>query len=321
MSFDNESEAVTQDYFAMGSETQDVYYRDSVLLNKLLKNQQGIYKKIPGGKVTRVPLVYDVAEGGAWDRYDSLKKTDKQMVDSAQFWLKNYHSVAVVNQVSEWENSGPSAFVDLVVTKIAGAQKKISKDLGEDLYSSADDEGKLLTGLLSLCNTTTTRAYGNITEDGLVASDGTKPWAGVVNSTSTVMSLEAMQSLRSSAKVGNGDSDKPNLFVTTETLFNKISRILQAQQRFTASNDPTVLGFTSLLIDGATMVVDDYCPANHCFALNTNHIGFGVQVDFTRGKWKEEDAPPSRYMHIIWRGNMLCNHRKAHAVHTALTVS
>lgn len=319
---DNEVAAVTQDYFAMKQAT-DIYYQDSVLLAKLLKQKAGLFLTIPGGEYFRVPLIYDIAEGGAWGKHDSLKNSDRQMVDAAKFTQKNYDGVAVLNQVSEWENSGPEAVISLVTTKIQGAQNRVSQDLGKAIYSASGDDGIQLTGLLALCNTSATTPYGALTTNGVVASDGTKPWAGVVNSASTVISLEAIQNLRSSAKVGNGDRDKPGLFVTTETLYNKLERILQVQQRFTSADDIKALGFTGLTISGATVVVDDYCPAGHCFALNLRYVGFGIQsdVNFAKTPWVQSTTPLSRAMHILWRGNLVCNNRKAHAVHTALTVA
>ena len=317
---DAEIDAVTQDYFAMKT-AQDIYYWPSVLLTKLLKQKEGLYREIPGSVYARLPLVYDISDGGAFGRNDSLKNTDRQLVDAARFKMKNYSSVAVLNWVSEQENSGPEAVIDLVTTKIQGAQNKISKDLGSDLYSAAGDDDIQLTGLKSLANTSTTTAYGGLTEAGVVATDGTKPWAAKVTSTSTVVDLAAIATLRSSGKVGNGDRDKPDIAVTPEDIFQKVARILQVQQRFTTSDSIELKGFTSLMVEGLTMTADDFCPANHMFALNTNYIGFGVQVNFKRLPWVSSTAPLSRTMHIIFRGNMLCNHRRAHATHTALTTS
>lgn len=323
MSFtDQEIAAVTQDYFLMKS-AQDIYFRDSVLLNKMLKQKTGLYKEVPGSEYSRVPLVYDIAEGGAWGKFDSLKNTDRQMVDAAKFNLKNYDGVAVLNQVSEWENSGPEAMIDLVTVKIQGAQNRVTQDLGKDLYSAASDDAIVLSGLLALCNSSTSTQYGGVATNDIVATDGSKPWAGVVNSTSTVVSLEAIQALRSSAKVGNGDSDKPSMFVTTESLYNKVERLLQVQQRFVSDSEIKALGFTGVQVAGGTLVVDDYCPAGYMFALNMNYIGMAVQsnVNFAKTPWVQSTAPLSRSMHILWRGNLICNHRKAHAVHTALTLS
>lgn len=319
---DAEIAAVTQDYFASKSAT-DIYFTDSVLINKMLKGKEGLYREIPGSEYIREPIVYDVAEGGAWGKFDSLKNSDRQMVDAAKFTHKNYDGVAVLNQVSEWENSGEEAIIKLVTVKIQGAQNRVSQDLGKDFYSNASDDAKTLTGILGMCDSTATRTYGGLTTNDVVSADGTKPWVGNTNSTSTVISLEAIQSLRSSAKVGNGDKDKPGLYLTTQTLWDKVERILQIQQRFVQADEIKTLGFTGLMIAGGALVVDDYCPAGHMFALNMRFIGFGVQagVNFQKTPWIQSTAPLSRSMHILWRGNLLCNNRRAHAVHTALTTS
>ena len=318
---DNELAAVTQDYFLM-KEAEDIYFVDSVLLNKMLKGKAGLYRDIPGSEYSRVMLVYDIAEGGAWGRNDSLKTSDRQMIDAAKFTLKNYDGVAVLNQVSEWENSGPEAALDLVLTKIQGAQNRVTKDLGTDLYSAAADTDIIISGLRAMCDPDSTRIYGTLKTDDIVATDGTKPWVGKTVTTSTLASIEAVQALRSLAKIGNGDKDKPGMFVTTQDIWDKLERILQVQARYVPSAEMTALGFSGLTIAGGTMVVDDYCPAGHMFGLNLEKVGFGVQedVNFSRTPWVQSLAPMSRSMHILWRGNMITNNRKAHAVYTNLTL-
>jgi len=65
-----------------------------------------------------------------------------------------------------------------------------------------------------------------------VAADGTQPWQGKTISDATSMGLDILQTLRSTAKVSDGRDGKPNVAVTTESLYNTVSRALQAQQRY-----------------------------------------------------------------------------------------
>lgn len=316
-----EIEEVTNDIFMLDNgKATDIYYNSSFLLDRMLKKKSGLYKKLNGGGRIRVPLEYDIAEGGSFTRTDALSNDDKEMVDAAYFLLKNYYGNATINWVSERENTGPTAMVDLVAQKVASAQKRISKDLGQDIYSSAGDSEPILTGLLSLCNASTTREYGSLTEAGLVATDGTKPWKGNVTTASTAMSLKAIQELRTSAKINDGAQGKPNIGVTTEALFNSVARILQAQQRFTQESESVKAGFTNLVVEGLVLAVDDYMPSGHMFVLNDNFVGFAEDVAFERTPWAESTAPLGRSMKILWRGNIICSNRKAHAVATAFTV-
>ena len=49
---------------ADNKEATDIYFRTSFLLNRLLKEQKGIWERPPGGMKIRVPLEYDGQEAG-----------------------------------------------------------------------------------------------------------------------------------------------------------------------------------------------------------------------------------------------------------------
>ena len=60
-----ELESISNDYFlADNKEATDIYFRTSFLLNRLLKEQKGIWERPPGGMKIRVPLEYDGQEAG-----------------------------------------------------------------------------------------------------------------------------------------------------------------------------------------------------------------------------------------------------------------
>lgn len=317
-----EIEKITSDYLlADNKRATDIYFTTSYLMNLLMKQKKGIFKMIPGGDKVKVHLRYDGSEAGAYSRNDALSEDDRENITAAYFGIKHYFGNATLYRTDELSAAGEYAEIELVTEKVDSAMESVRKKLSTDLFSSASDTSELITGLLSLCNETSTRDYGEINEDEVVAEDGTKPWEGKVNSTSTVLSLEALQTLRSDAKI---EGSKPNLIITTETLFNKLSRMLQAQQRFVKAEEVAKAGFTGVNFEGADVVVDDYCPSGYAFALNTKHIGFGVhkQGYFSRTPWEKlSSGARGRTLKILWDGNLICNHRAAHKAHAALATS
>jgi len=317
-----EIEKITTDYLlADNKKATDIYFETSYLMNLLMKQKKGLFKMVPGGEKVKVHLRYDGSEAGAYSRNDALSEDDRENITAAYFGIKHYFGNATLYRTDELSAAGEYAEIELVTEKVDSAMESVRKKLATDLFSSASDSSELLTGLLSLCNETATRAYGEITEDGVVAEDGTKPWEGKVNTSSTVMSVEALQTLRSDAKF-NGT--KPNLIVTTEDLFNKLVRILQAQQQFCKSEDVAKVGFTGVNFQGADVVVDDYCPSGYAFALNTKHLGFAIhkQGYFSRTPWEKlSSGARGRTMKILFDGNLICNHRAANKAHSALTIS
>lgn len=317
-----ELESITQDYFmASGGKAVDIYFKSSFLLDYLMNKQKGIFERPSGGEKIRIPLNYSDAEGGFFTRADPLSSDDRVSINAAFFKWKHAYGNATIYHTDELAANGDYGKVQLVTQKAENAQSTCRDKLAKSIYGAGGDEAETLTGLLSLTNTTTSRAYGGIAEDDLVAADGTKPWHAVFNTSAEAISLEVLQTLRSSAKTTDGMDGKPNVAVTTETLYNKVSRILQVQQRFASDEDTAKAGFTHLVYEGMILAADDFCPAGHAFALNTNFIGFAIHQNgfFARQPWVDLSGPVGRTMKILWHGNMVASNRKAHAGHSNLS--
>ena len=221
------------------------------------------------------------------------------------------------------QNAGEYAEVQMVVQRLEGAQKSCRKKLAQNIYSANADSSKHLTGLRAMTSETTSTTYGNIAEDDLVASDGTKPWEGKTDTTSEALSLNVIRDLRSDAKIGDGKAGKPDVGLTTETLFNKIAAILQPQQRFTQDIDTAKAGFVHVVLDGMIIAADDYCPSGYFFAINSAHAGFGIHKAgfFTRTPWANLQSASvlGRSMKVLWDGNWICDNRKSHIAHSNLS--
>lgn len=311
-----ERESVTDDYYmADGKKAVDIHFNTSYLLNAFLKQNKGIMERPDGGEKFRIPLKYDGQEAGFYGRGDTISSDFRENINAAYFSPKHAYGNATVLRIDEQKNSGAYAEVQLTVSKISSAQKSITKLLAQSIYDLPGGDANRITGLRALCNETSTTKYGDIAEDDLVSSDGTKPWEGKMVSTTTTLTLANLRVGRSAAKVRDGKGGRPDLVVTTETNFNTISDILQAQQRFTDSKETAKAGFTGLWFEGMDIFPDDYCPASHMFWINSSHLGFAVYKSgmFVRTAWKViPDSPEDKTMKIYFDGNMVCNNRKAH---------
>ncbi len=320
-----ELESITNDYFmADGKKAVDIYFRTSFLLNYLLKEQKGLWERPPGGMKIRVPLEYDGQEANFYVKGDAISSDDRESLNAAFFDWKHAYGNATVYRIDTLQNAGAYAEVQLVTQRVAGAQKSITKLLAESIYDAAGGNTNRLTGIQACCAATTNVPYGGIAENDLVSQDGSKMWKGLINSVSAPMSLSIIRNMSSTAKLRDGEGGKPNLFVTTETLFNVILDILQVQQRFTASVDMAKVGFTGLVFENKQVFPDDFCPDGLMCALNTNHIGFAVHPEgyFMRSSWKViPDSAEDKTMKIYFDGNLIVNNRKAHMIQTGITVS
>ena len=198
----------------------------------------------------------------------------------------------------------------------------MTKLLAGSIYDAPGGSTKRLTGLRACCNATTTTAYGGIQEADLVSADGSTMWKGRVVATATALTLNVLRTARTTAKLRDGANGKPDLIVTTETNWNTLADILQAQQRFTEGAKTAKAGFTGLHFEGADIFPDDFCPASHMFFVNSAHIGFAVHKDgyFMRTKWdKIPDSPEDKTMKIYWDGNLIVNNRKAQLMYSSIS--
>lgn len=318
-----EIEAITNEYFmADGRKAVDIYFNDCFAIDYFMNQKKGLWERPAGGRSVRIPLSYDGQEGGFYSKASTLSSDDKESLNSAKFLLKHAYGNATIHRLDELENVGEYAEVQLVTAKLEGAQKKIRKDLATELYSAAIDTAEELTGLLSLTTGTSTVNYGGIAEDDLVAADSTKPWAAKSTTDTEAISLAVLRTLRTKCKIGSGKAGKADVGLTTEALFNIVNASIQVQQRFTADTDTAKAGFTTVVFEGMLIAADDYCPSGDFFALNSNHIGFAIHKNgfFVREPWGALSAvgTPAKTMKIFWDGNLICNNRKAHAVHTNL---
>lgn len=316
-------ESVTNDYFIIdGGKAKDIYFDSSYLLNLLLKQQKGIWKRPSGGIKVRIPLKYDGAEAGFYGRGDTLSSDKRDNVNAAYFSLIHAFGNATVLRLDTLENSGPEAEIELVMDEIETAQQSLTKVLAESLFDDAGGSSKRLTGIRAMCNETATLKYGGIAENELVAQDGTKPWEGKTITTSEDLTTSVIRYMATQAKIRDGRFGKPDIGIMPETIFNDIVDTLTLQQRFVNSADMAKAGFTGVEFEGKILTPDDYCPAAHHFLLNTKNIGFAVhsQGFFMRGPWRSiQDSPEDKTMKIYFDGQLVCSNRKGHIGHSGLT--
>lgn len=211
----------------------------------------------------------------------------------------------------------------MMVQRLGGAQKSLTKLLAGSIYDAPGGSSNRLTGLRACCNESAGVAYGDIEEEDLVATDGTYPWEGKMDSTAEAISTGVIRDLATEAKIRDGANGKPNLVTMPETLWNVLADELMLHQRFVESKATVDAGFTGIRFEGKDIVPDDYCPSGYCFAINESHYGFAVHKQglFMRSKWAViPGSPEDKTLKIYFDGEAVCNNRKAHKGHSGLTV-
>jgi len=315
---------ITDDYFVLDNKAAtDVYFTTSMFMDTFMNKKKGLWERPEGGEKIRVPLEYDMGEGGFYARGGTISSDDRQTGNAAYFYWKHAYGNATIFDEDELKSAGEYAQVQLIVQRVANAQKTATKKIADQIYNAAADGDAEITGLRALTTGSTSTAYAGITPTDLVSTDGTTPWASVNTTTTEGISLAVIRTLASAAKRYDGPGGKPDYGFTTETLFNIVSGILQVQQRFQQDSDTVKAGFTNLVFEGKIIAADDYCTSGYLFLVNSKYIGFAIHQNgyFARTPWADLITANvfAKSMKIKWHGNLICSNRKAHTSHSSLS--
>ncbi len=238
---------------------------DSNPLAKKLKESS--LELMDGGTSIMQPLNYALNTAGGWYQgAETLSNVDNDAITAAEYsWKQHYQSI-IISRIDELKNSGDKAILNLVKEKVKIAEKTMVDNLGTGLFSDGTD-AKSIVGLRDVVAIDQT--VGGISQTTY------SWWRGQVDSTTTTLTLSAMQSLFNLCSV---DSEVPDYGVATRTLYNLYYALLQPQQRFTDSKTASG-GFQNILFNGMPLVADSHCPASHMFMLNTKHLHLYVHKD------------------------------------------
>lgn len=313
-----EIQAITDDYVKKG--VTDIYFEDCVLLYMLMSGgkfteslvQPG--ELVDGGEKIRVIFEYAKAHSGSYGNTTKIPQSKVQILNAARFrWAGVYGSNAI-DLNDQVQNSGDAALVNMVQAKIKNIQTSARDDMGDDVYAAATDANKIL-GLGDLFNDTTATAYGSVAEDDIAK------WKANLNATGGAITYKIMQEIRRTAKVGQSNKKKPNLYITTDVLKDGFERTLQANVRF-RNTKMVDAGFDNVLFGGAPVVADDKQTAGYIDALNLNFLSLKThqKYQFTKPVWEySKDQPDTLVANTRWVGQLTTDHRKAHARFTGLT--
>lgn len=278
--------------------------------NPLLQRaQKKFYEKATGGTSIVVPLNYAISAAGEWySGADTLSLTDTDVITGAEYQWKQIHEPITISRLDELKNSGDAAVLKFVKQKTQIAEKSIKDKMGTALYNSGTN-AKALHGLRHVVSASNT--VGGISQSTY------SWWAAQVDSSTTTVSISAMNSRDQACTIGN---DGPSVILTTRTLYNSYYGLLQPQQRFMDS-ETAKGGFTALMFNGKPVIVDSHCPASHMFFLNEEylHLFYHPDEDFRFEEFQKPLNQNIKVAKIYWAGNFGSSNIRMQGLMSALT--
>lgn len=254
--------------------------------------KQGKYKTVDGGTSVIYPLEYaQISSSGWYSGSETLDTSDNETMTGAEYtWKQAYANITIVRR-DELKNAGDAQKVDLVKSKTRTAQKTLADILGTGLYSAGTDS-KSVVGLGYMASATNTIG-------GISATDYSW-WRPQLDTTTTTLSLSAMQAIYNDASIGN---DTPTVILTTRAVYNYYWALLQPQQRFMDS-ETAKGGFTSLMFNGTPVIVDSHCTTGYMYFVNEKyvHLTAHSQENFRFEPFQKPINQNAKTAKIYWQG-------------------
>lgn len=284
----------------------DNIFDSNILLKKLRESSM---TKVDGGERIMQPLNYAQATASDWySGADTLDISDNDSITAAEYvWKQLYASIAITG-ADEKKNSGDAAKVSLLKSKVQIAEMTIKDKLGDGIYSDGSN-AKSIVGLRDIVATDQT--VGGISQTTY------SWWQGKVDSSTTTLSIAAMQSLFNNASV---DNEHPTMITATRSIYNSYYALLQPQQRFQDSKEASG-GFANLLFNGVPFFTDSKCPSQHLFMVNMKflHLYVHSQRDMEFEKFAKPVGQDVQIAKIYWMGAFGSSNNRMHGKMSAIT--
>ena len=285
----------------------DNIFDSNPLLKRMLASGQ--YSAQDGGTSIDVPLNYAQTTASGWySGAETLDTSDNENITAARYTWKSLYTGVAITAEDELKNSGAAGILKLLASKVQIAEKTIKDLLGTALYSDGTDS-QSIQGLRDIVATDQT--VGNISQ-----TDHSF-WQAQVDSSTTTMTLSALNSLFEDASVR---PEQPSVITSTRANYNRYYNLLTPVQRFTDS-DTAKGGFTNLMFNGIPWISDSHCPANHVFMLNEKHLWlwYHPERNFSMSEWIKPTNQEVKLSRVRWMGSFGSSNNRYHAKFSALT--
>ena len=278
--------------------------------------------KLDGGKQIEQGIIYGKLNGGFYGR-GSTFNTDTVNTKTAFIldWKRAYVNITIEG-LEDLQNAGASAVFSHASQKTEEAEFKLKDILGGGIFgNSADDGGNAYTGFEEWID----EGDNFATVAGITRGTDTVGTAakGVYDATGASWTIPVLQTQYGEATVEN---EKPDLIVTTQTLWNALSNRVQPQQRYPAQGTSgaqlAAIGFEALQYQRAAVTVDSHCQSGRSYGLNLKYWKFVVHSKRPGTKirgWMPTTNKDERVTQILHAGNLVCSSPRLNFQQRSLT--
>jgi hypothetical protein len=296
--------AITRRYFL--PKLADNIFDSNPTLKKIMDS--GAYKSVSGGTKILVPLNYAQAASSGWySGADTLATADSENITAAEYEWKSLYAGVTISEEDELKNSGDAQVVSLLKSKMQIAEKTLKDALGTGIYSDGTTT-KSIVGLRDIVAT-------DQTVGGFSQTDNSW-WRGQVDSSTTVTTLSALNSVYENCTI---DNEKPGLITCTRAIFTYYYNLLTPAQRF-VDESTAKGGFENLMFNGTPVVSDSHVPSSHLFMINMNHLHlfYHPKRNMEFEDFQKPINQQVKVARILWMGALGSSNNRLHGKFSAL---
>lgn len=270
--------------------------------------KKGRKRMLSGGEKIHEGLMYaGNNSAGSYGPWDSFALNPIEGVTTATFNWKQVGAVIYISGLQKAQNSGDSAIVNLLSTKMKQTEISLNKSMATQLYADGTGNlGKDILGLQAIVADTPTSGilagidradnswWQNQYKDG---SKTTDPFDNL---------LEAMRELYMNCSI---EGSTPDFLVADPVVYRGYEGLLVENQRFVSLNE-AASGFENLKYKGGILSFDSTIDGSgRMYMLTTEMLNIVVHEDFDF-KETEFQAPINQDISaakVLWYGNLTVN--------------
>jgi hypothetical protein len=275
-----------------------------------------------GGTQIEAPLMYKkMAAGGSYQGYQLLNVSPTDSIQNAAWLWRQYYSPVTVDGLTLLRADSPLAIADFIATQLKQAEMDLSDQLGTGLWS--DGTGATdIDGVIEAVDAGSVAAtYGGITRSGNTF------WQSQIDSSTTTLTLQSLQSLFGSCQQGGR---APTIILSTQANYNRYWNLNLSPQQFhvqPGGKDMQLAqaGFENLLFNGIPWLVDSHIPTTgtegNIFLLNEDYFEIVVSTrgDFHLQDFQTPTNQDAMTALLLWAGNLVCTNVQRQGKFTAIT--
>lgn len=297
-----------------GRDVFDQYFEDIPTWEWLRKNNSVRWDG-SGYAITTPIRIGKNTSSGKTSGYKTLTTTPVSTLKEVSYALKRYYATVTYSQDMKDVNRGNKALVKLVDDKLTEAKESILDNLSIDLHASSVGTDAI-ESLQTICDST--GATGQLNQ----STEST--WAAYEAAMGSFAAggIEAMELAFNTCSKGKR-SGRPNLIVTTQTVFQYLQDAMRSYGMISMGSGPIKgdLGVDEVKFMGASVIWDPDAYSGTMLYLNSKAIGLVIDGDANM-KATEFVKPADQFAYtgqIYMRTQLICRERRALGKHTGIT--